>query len=145
MSCTVGAKVASTGLVFEYDMSNTQKSWKGAPSTNLLSYSDQFDSATWQKSGITVTPNAAIAPDGTLTADRILSTAWILQTPPGILSATTYTFSVYLKSATGVPQSVAIAIEDNGTPGVSTYPQCALTAEWQRFTVTLTSSAATSI
>ena len=40
--------------------------------TNLLTYSDQFDNAAWTKTGLTVTPNIAIAPDGTLTADRLV-------------------------------------------------------------------------
>jgi len=40
-------------------------------STNLFTYSDQFDNAVWIKSGAAITPNAAIAPDGKTTADKI--------------------------------------------------------------------------
>jgi hypothetical protein len=36
MSCVSGTNVVNDGLVFHYDMSNTVKSWKGAPVTNLL-------------------------------------------------------------------------------------------------------------
>jgi hypothetical protein len=36
MSLRHGASIARNGLVFQYDMSNTKKSWKGAPVTNLL-------------------------------------------------------------------------------------------------------------
>lgn len=41
---------------------------------NLLSYSEQFDNAAWAKSNTSVTANAATAPDGTLTADKLLDT-----------------------------------------------------------------------
>jgi hypothetical protein len=36
MSVAAGPNVVSNGLVFEYDMSNTQRSWKGAPTTNIF-------------------------------------------------------------------------------------------------------------
>ena len=38
--------------------------------SNLALYSEQFDNIAWSKSNITVTANAAIAPDGTTTADK---------------------------------------------------------------------------
>ena len=40
--------------------------------TNLLLRSSEFDNAVWGKSGTTVTPNAVEAPDGALTADRLV-------------------------------------------------------------------------
>ncbi|WP_454735356.1 phage head spike fiber domain-containing protein [Cupriavidus necator] len=40
--------------------------------TNLLTYSDQFDNAAWSKSNATVTANAAVAPDGTMSADKLV-------------------------------------------------------------------------
>lgn len=44
-------------------------------STNLFSYSEQFDNSYWTKrSASTITPNAITAPDGTLTADKHVST-----------------------------------------------------------------------
>jgi hypothetical protein len=36
MALNHSPKVITDGLVFYYDMANTQKSWKGAPATNLL-------------------------------------------------------------------------------------------------------------
>ena len=39
---------------------------------NLFSYSEQFDNADWGKNVVTITPNATTAPDGTLTADKII-------------------------------------------------------------------------
>ena len=44
----------------------------GSGVTNRLTYSEQFDNAVWTKTaGVTVTPNASLAPDGTVTADSI--------------------------------------------------------------------------
>lgn len=40
--------------------------------TNLLTYSEQFDNAAWVKTRSSVTPNAIAAPDGTLTADKLV-------------------------------------------------------------------------
>lgn len=36
MSCYSGPEITNDGLVMYYDMNNTQKSWKGAPTTNLI-------------------------------------------------------------------------------------------------------------
>ena len=38
---------------------------------NLLQYSQEFDNAAWQKFDTTVTANDSVAPDGTLTADKL--------------------------------------------------------------------------
>lgn len=39
---------------------------------NLLTYTEQFDNAVWGKTNATVTANAAVAPDGTMTADKLV-------------------------------------------------------------------------
>lgn len=41
--------------------------------SNLVSYSEQFDNAYWTKTGISITADSVIAPDGTLTADTYTS------------------------------------------------------------------------
>lgn len=46
-----------------------------AASTNLLLYSEQLDNAAWTKTAVTVTANAAVSPDGSATADKIIATA----------------------------------------------------------------------
>jgi len=43
--------------------------------SNLVLRSEEFDNASWTKSGATVTANAVTAPDGTLTADTITANA----------------------------------------------------------------------
>lgn len=72
--------------------------------TNLLTYSEQFDDASWTKNQTTVTANAATAPDGTTTADKLISTAvaGFHSTAKAVaskLASTTYTFSLYAKAA----------------------------------------------
>jgi hypothetical protein len=42
---------------------------------NRVPYSEQFDNAAWGKQAITVTANAAISPDGSQTADKIIPSA----------------------------------------------------------------------
>jgi len=106
--------------------------------TNLLTYSEQFDNVAWGKSaGVTVTANADVAPDGTLTADRFVSTGGaypqISQSPT--LPAGDYTFSIWVRSD-GTPQ-IAQAILLDGTPQAFTP-----TATWTRVTVTKTGVAA---
>jgi hypothetical protein len=48
MSCVSGTNVVNDGLVFAFDMSNTKKSWKGAPTTNLTTDTPSY--AGWQGS-----------------------------------------------------------------------------------------------
>ena len=40
MSVYAGSKIVTTQLIYAYDMKNTQKSWKGMPTTNVISSSD---------------------------------------------------------------------------------------------------------
>jgi len=43
--------------------------------TNSLTYSAQFDNAAWNKIDATVTMNTVVAPDGTLTGDKVIASA----------------------------------------------------------------------
>jgi len=40
--------------------------------TNLVTYSEQFDNAAWNKSNVTITANATTSPDGTQNADKLV-------------------------------------------------------------------------
>lgn len=71
---------------------------------NLLTYSEQFNNAIWDRYGVTVSADATTAPNGTTTADRIIESAasgdhGINYTASGVavVSGTSYIFSVYLK------------------------------------------------
>jgi hypothetical protein len=74
--------------------------------TNLLVRSEEFDSASWVKisASSTVTANAAVAPNGTLTADKIVEATntgihCVQQIFNTATTAATYTLSVYAKAA----------------------------------------------
>jgi len=113
-----------------------------APS-NLLTYSEQFDNAPWantvQGTGVaaTVTANAGTAPDGTATADRLqfslaggTTTNDITRRRQDFTApATTYVFSVYLKTFDGSTQTVHLV----GPTGATT--SVVVTGDWQRFSV----------
>lgn len=70
---------------------------------NLLSYSQEFDNAAWLKNNATVTANAATAPDGTMTADKLVegtgSIYHSVNQSPTLAASTVYTKSVYAKAA----------------------------------------------
>lgn len=71
--------------------------------TNLLTYSEQFDNAAWVKTRSSIVANAAVAPDGTMTADKLVEdtsvnlTHQIGQTTT-ITASATYAFTVFVKS-----------------------------------------------
>jgi hypothetical protein len=72
--------------------------------TNLLLRSEEFDNASWTKTRSSVTANTIIAPDGTLTGDKLVedtsasNTHTINQTAT-ISNATSYSLSFYAKAA----------------------------------------------
>jgi len=74
-------------------------------STNHLLYSEVLDLYPWTVARATVSPNAAIAPDGVATADALIEDAtassshYAVQTTT-ITGGTTHTFSIYAKAAT---------------------------------------------
>jgi hypothetical protein len=68
--------------------------------TNSLTYSEEFDNAAWTKARTTITANAATAPDGTTTADKLIrgtdnNNNVVYQAVS--LPQTTYTLSVFAK------------------------------------------------
>ena len=70
--------------------------------TNLLTYSEQFDNAAWVKTRSSITANVTTAPDGTVTADKLIadtsSTSHYVGARPAVTSGTKYTYSVYAKA-----------------------------------------------
>ena len=100
--------------------------------TNRLPYSDRFDE--WSiGSNTTVTANAVVAPDGTLTADRVLmaqaSGGSQINQPNVVQSNVEYTASVWAKAVTpGSDNKFKIVIGGRQSDFFTT------TGEWQRFT-----------
>jgi hypothetical protein len=110
--------------------------------TNLLLQSQAFDAtAAWTPQATTVSPNTHTAPDGTMTGDTLVnSTAGVslVYQPLGAASAT-YTFSVYVRSLSG---TMAFRLGAYVTPPAANIysSEFTATAEWQRFTFTVTGS-----
>lgn len=74
--------------------------------TNLLTYSEQFDNAAWTKSATTITANTVVAPDGTLTGDKLVEDTanavhTIAMAAVSISASTTYSCTTYVKRAAG--------------------------------------------
>jgi hypothetical protein len=72
--------------------------------TNLVLYSDDFSNAVWAKTRSSISSNTIVSPDGTLTGDKLVEDTSAtmthpLTTPFTPASATTFTYSVYLKAA----------------------------------------------
>ena len=83
---------ASKGLLFE------------APVTNRATYSSDLTNAVWTKAAVTITSNIIVAPDGTLTGDKIVENnlsgvQHLVFNTSTTTAATVYTYSAYFKAA----------------------------------------------
>jgi hypothetical protein len=95
---------------------------------NLLLYSQDFSNASWNKSGITVTHNDTLAPDGTMTADKVVFSGSNQSINQQILSFNlgVCAHTIYVKGTAGE----TIYIED----GYIAIPNVTLTGDWQKIT-----------
>jgi hypothetical protein len=70
---------------------------------NLVSYSEQFQNGYWTKVNVTISANSEIAPNGALTADKIIESTsnsqHLVDLQINLPDNTTYTNSIYVKSA----------------------------------------------
>ncbi len=95
-------KTSTDGLVFHYDTGNTVRSYLGEPTVNLHPNPEDVSSWTgnlfnnWIQSA--VTSNSVIAPNGTLTGDRLGDGYGRFNASVSITGGQTYTYSVYLKN-----------------------------------------------
>jgi hypothetical protein len=115
--------------------------------TNLLLRSEEFDNASWNPpdpSIATVTPNAQIAPNGTLTADTFTTVSGTpaLFQAVACLASTAYTWSFYVKLGTMAAADFRFAVRDD-TNGAFIATDIApsitpVTTEWRRVTYTFT-------
>jgi len=107
--------------------------------TNLMLHSQDFTQAVWalDNSGAVnpiVTANYGLAPDGTMTADRIQlnktggTFSRIAQTLTGLTSGS-YTISVWMRTISGTAN---VGLRNDST-GIN----CVVTTTWQRFSVTI--------
>ena len=89
-------------------------------STNLLTYSEQFDNADWLKQNLNVTANATTSPDGTQNADKLIANTTngrhlIYQ---AFNVSTTHTFTTYAKAG---ENSFLIMRLDTDSPEIKTW------------------------
>ncbi len=116
-------------------------------STNLITYSEDFNDSSWVKSGVgtgstpSVISNYSISPDGTQNADRVVfdlnggtANGDVSQVSVsfGTVSSSDYTNSVYIKSNTTNDYDVVVADPSGGHITNNITPQ------WQRFEATRT-------
>lgn len=141
---TAGTFVGSNGLI------------QTTPaSINVLTFTQDFDNAVWSKIGLgtgsppTVTANAAIAPDGTSTADLVafnrgagnaIGDRSTINALPTVVNGLTYVASIYIKAATGADIGKQVAFR--GVAGVG-YQVITLTADWVRISSAELSSGTT--
>ena len=119
---------------------------------NFLVRSEEFDNASWVKSGgTTVTADPAVGPfGGDPIADRLNFAAVadrIEQDSGDLASATTYTFSVWLRGvvdttspAISPPYTITLDLIRSDASELASN-QVTVTADWQRFDVTTTFAA----
>jgi hypothetical protein len=111
--------------------------------TNLAIYSEDFSNAVWTKqSGISVTTNQVIAPDGTLTADLVIGAGnshgiYQANNAP-VSSSLPSTKSIWMRGVNG--GEVVILKDPHLTIGTLS---CTLTKSWQRFVLTETQTIGT--
>ncbi|MES2909839.1 MAG: phage tail protein [Pseudomonadota bacterium] len=123
---------------------------------NLLTKTDQFNDAAWGKTGggtgiaPVVTANAALAPDGTMTADRIVfdkgagatSTDQSRIQNAAIATITGQPSAGFMWIQSGTASSYAMRLDFNGSNSVgASYPSLiTVTPTWQRFDIRLNSA-----
>jgi hypothetical protein len=129
--------------------------------TNLVTYSESFNNAAWQKVRSTITTNAATAPDGTLSADTFTDTTFTnmssaIDTPIGATVSQAYTHSIFVKA--GTAPFIYIGLYDiagyhcilNASTGQITFTTSGATSSvvsygngWYRLSITRTVAAVT--
>ena len=111
---------------------------------NLLTRTEQFDDGVWVKTGVTVTPNAAAAPDGTLSADLVTGGGnWFAQVSAIAGYANQQlTGSLWVYPPAGVT-SLTIRIDRSGIAQGNQVVKTVTPQTWQRVTHTATLDANT--
>lgn len=102
MTVICGTSNNTSGLIFEYDMYNSKKSWMGKPTTNFVSNPNNISN--WAYSGITISLDTLKlpyevelkSPFGQM-ADQIVGFGWIAHTATASTTGLQYTSSIYVK------------------------------------------------
>ena len=117
-----------------------------AAATNAVANSADFGSAYWTKqSGCVVTSDAALAPDGSMTADQVDLgiSQWSAVYRNAAIGVGTHTLSVWVRT-NGSPVPFQMSAY-NATNGDLRSPIFTATEVWQRFSHTFTAAATTNV
>jgi hypothetical protein len=105
--------------------------------TNLLLRSEEFDNAGWTKTRSSITANTIVAPNGTLTGDKLVEDTTasnshaVSQGSLAFTSGTSYSLSVYVKAAGRTQLRMALPSAAFGTAVAYTFDLSAETATQQ--------------
>jgi hypothetical protein len=130
MSASSGPSIQTDGLVFDYDMSNTRKSFIGAPTTNLLTNPNSAINvnSTDIPLGVSLTGYSSYSTGYNVADWAVTSTA---------ATGVTFSFSIYMRSPGAVSTYLFYAYTgtgpDGGWFGIGSG---ALTNTWTRYTFT---------
>lgn len=147
MSVVTGTNIPGTGLAFEYDMTNTARSWIGPPTTNLV---DAYWSS-WTIDGSgqgSIGTRTITGPFACTITDAAANTRQNIYVTSGITASTTYTFSVQYQKIYGTP-TLRFQIQAYNSSTFLSVMSFATTAElgitdidgWQTAKITLTTPA----
>lgn len=147
MSVAAGTNIPTSGLSFEYDMTNTSRSWLGAPTTNLV----DPNWASWSIDGSgqgAIGTRTITGPFACTITDSASNTRQNIYISTGISASTTYTFSVQYQRLYGTPTLRFQIQAYNGgtylsTMSFATTAQLGITDTdgWQTAKITLTTPA----
>ena len=145
-----GPKIINDGLVLCLD-AHDAKSYAGEPTTNVLQYPESINSGPTKESWSgTITQNAVIAPDGTLTATKIEATSgyvyerlYINTSYNGVSFGVgdTITYSVWIKMLDGTQTTSNgpyIWNYNNPTYGIVVRDLSGLGPDWKLYKMTYT-------
>ena len=149
MSAFAGPSRVTSGLVFDFDMSNRNKSWRGTPTTNLVDPAWASWSTDGSGQGSIGTRTITDTYECTI-VDSTANTRQSIYISSGISASTAYTFSVQYKKLYGTP-TLRFQIQAYNSASYLSTISFATTAQlgitdidgWQTAQITLTTPANT--
>ena len=138
MSVYAGSKIVTTQLIYAYDMKNTQKSWKGMPTTNVISSSDTM--AGWTNYYRTTASSTFTTEMGTTGYRFFYQPSWNgIYKSITLPSTGTYTFSAWYRYWGGSTNNNGATVYVSGWGGgdSATSINKNLVGTWQRISLTL--------
>ena len=98
----------------QLEIGSTATTYNPTTVKNLLGYTQEFDNAAWTKSNATVTANATTAPDGSLSADKLVENTatsghYVLGATVSLIPNTPYAGFVYAKAAERTQVAVTLS------------------------------------